>query len=145
MTPRRLLPCLAALTLLAAGPALAQQRDRPEASVTPEALRQPGPPLPPNPTTSADNLRWRASTLMGADVYSSENTKLGAVKDLLFTREGGLTVIISTGGLFGIGERLVAIPLKELQHSERWVLPGGNAETLKQRPEFHFDQGQGQG
>ncbi|MDJ0388400.1 PRC-barrel domain-containing protein [Roseomonas sp. E05] len=142
MTPRRTLPCLAALALLA-GPALAQQRDRPEASVTPEALRQPGPPLPAAPTASADRLRWRASSLVGADIYSSENNSLGTVKDLLFTREGGLTVILATGGLLGFGERLVAIPFQELQHSERWVLPGSNAETLKQRPDFHFDQSQG--
>ncbi|HWX48945.1 MAG TPA: PRC-barrel domain-containing protein [Roseomonas sp.] len=140
MTPRRPLACLAAFVLLAATPALAQQRDLPDASVAPEALRQPGPPLPADPTASADHLRWRASTLMGADVYSSENNKLGTVKDLLFTGDGGLTVILSTGGFLGFGERLVAIPLRELQHSERWVLPGANAETLKQRPEFHFDQ-----
>jgi len=144
MTPRRPLPCLAAaLMLFVASPALAQQRDQPEASVAPEDLRKPGPPLPPDPTVSVDHLRWRASTLMGADVYSSENQKLGTVKDLLFTREGELTVILSTGGLFGIGERLVALPFRELQHSERWVLPGGNAETLGRRPEFHFDQSQG--
>lgn len=140
MTARHPLACLAALALLAAAPALAQQRDQPDASVTPEALRQPGPPLPPSPTVSANHLRWRAGSLMGASVYSSENTRLGTVKDLLFSADGKLTVILSVGGLLGFGDRLVAIPLGELQHSERWVLPGGNAETLKQRPEFHFDQ-----
>ncbi|MXP62437.1 PRC-barrel domain containing protein [Roseomonas sp. M0104] len=144
MIPRLALPCLAfAVAAFAASPAAAQQRDRPEASVTSEALRQPGPPLPASPTVSADNLRWRASDLMGADVYSSENNKLGSVKDLLFTRDGGLTVVLSSGGLFGIGERLVAIPFQDLQHSERWVLPGSNAETLRQRPEFHYDQSRG--
>ncbi|PWC29094.1 PRC-barrel domain-containing protein [Teichococcus aestuarii] len=147
MTPRYTLPLLAALALLGAAPALAQSqteghgdRANPEASVAPGALR-PGqaPPLPGSATTSLNAQHWRASRLLGADIASSENHSLGTVEDLLFTREGGLTVIIATGGFLGLGERLVSVPYERLQYSERWVLPGENEETLKRMPEFKFD------
>lgn len=144
MTSRASLPLLATLALLGAAPALAQSeteghgdRTNPEASVARDALRNPpSPPLPGQQNTSLDARRWRASTLMGADIYSSENYKIGSVEDLVFTPGGELTVVVRTGATLGFGGKMVTVPLRELQHSERWVLPGGTAENLKQRPEY---------
>lgn len=115
-------------------------RVNPAASVAPGDLTpERSVPLPGNATRSLDGGRWRASRLLGADIASSENNVLGKVEDLIFTPEGGLTVVIGTGGFLGMGERLVAVPFSRLQHSERWVLPGATEETLRQMPEFRHD------
>ncbi|MDQ1080299.1 PRC-barrel domain-containing protein [Pseudoroseomonas cervicalis] len=122
-------------------------RAHPEASVAPSDLQGraqggTGAPLPPGATVSLDADRWRASRLLGAEVFNSENRSLGKVEDLLFTRKGGLAVIVGVGGFLGMGQRLVSLPYDRLQYSERWVLPGATEATLKDMPEFRFEQEQ---
>ncbi|EFH13131.1 PRC-barrel domain-containing protein, partial [Teichococcus cervicalis] len=112
----------------------------PEASVAPDDLRGgTGQALPRGATVSLNADRWRASRLLGAEVFNSENRSLGKVEDLVFTREGGLAVIVGVGGFLGMGQRLVSLPYDRLQYSERWVLPGATEEALKEMPEFRFD------
>jgi len=149
MKPRIPIPLLATLALLGAAPALGQSQTEghgttptPEALVAPDALRNsPAPALPTELTVSLNPPRWRASTLLGADVYSTDNSKIAEVRDLVFNEQGELVVVLAVGGFMGMGGKQVALPYRSLQFSERWVLPGTTRHMLEEMPEFRFEQG----
>ena len=62
------------------------------------------------------NGEWRTSQLIGATVYSSNGDSLGTVSDLLTGDNGQIDqVVISTGGVLGIGGRMVEVPLNQLK------------------------------
>jgi predicted outer membrane protein/sporulation protein YlmC with PRC-barrel domain len=61
---------------------------------------------------------WRASKLVGVDVYNENNEKIGDIDEVLVNREGKIdSVIIGVGGFLGMGEHDVAVPFASLQ----WV------------------------
>lgn len=137
MTLRRMLPLLLA-ALLPAG-VLAQAP--PASPAPPETVARPVPEDHRGATVSTGTPGFRVGSLLGADVWSSDNHRLGRVEDVLFAPEGGseLTVVIGLGGLLGGTDRLVALPLSRLQHSERWVLPGVLPGTVGELPAFRFE------
>jgi sporulation protein YlmC with PRC-barrel domain len=50
-----------------------------------------------------------ASTLLGTQVYNSENQSLGEINDVVLTADSQLkTVVIGVGGFLGIAERDIA-------------------------------------
>jgi sporulation protein YlmC with PRC-barrel domain len=62
--------------------------------------------------------QWRASKLVGVDVYGTDNAKVGDVREVLLNRDGAAeAVVIGVGGFLGIGEKDVAVPFKALE----WV------------------------
>jgi len=148
MSTRRIAPALAALVLLAAAPAWAQSspsgsgaNSTPPSTTTPPASTMPGGSAAgaaTSTTASTAGKPWRASKLIGADVYGADDKKIGQIDDLLINDSGEMQAVISVGGFLGIGDRLVSVPYRELQHGERWMLPGANQDSLKSRPEFSY-------
>ncbi|HWL80696.1 MAG TPA: PRC-barrel domain-containing protein [Roseomonas sp.] len=160
MTTRRIAPTLAALALLAAAPAWAQSgQSNTGANSTPPSTTTPmtggtssGATSTPGQsgrmgtgagsidsnTASTSSKPWRASKLIGTDVYGTDNKKIGEIDDLLVGNNGDMQAVISVGGFLGIGNKLVAVPYKELQHGEHWMLPGADQDSLKSRPEFKY-------
>jgi sporulation protein YlmC with PRC-barrel domain len=54
---------------------------------------------------------WRASRMVGLNVYNDENEKIGSIAELIVDRSGKLeAVVVGAGGFLGLGERDVAIP-----------------------------------
>lgn len=85
--------------------------------------------------------RQRVSQIIGARVYNDRNEAIGEVDDLLLTGNSP-TAIISVGGFLGLGARLVAVPLTDLQWNserERMMLPGATKEQLQNRPAFDYN------
>ena len=94
MTKRTLAACLVATTMLAA-PALAQGT---------------------NFVTEQSATQWRASKLVGVDVYGTDNVKIGDVSEVLMDAQGNAqAVVIGVGGFLGIGEKNVAVPFAAVQ------------------------------
>ncbi|MXP62436.1 PRC-barrel domain containing protein [Roseomonas sp. M0104] len=89
-------------------------------------------------TSTSSSKPWRASKLIGADIYGADNKKIGEIDDLLVGNGGDMQAVISVGGFLGIGEKLVSVPYSDLQHGEHWMLPGANQDSLKNRPEFKY-------
>jgi sporulation protein YlmC with PRC-barrel domain len=58
-----------------------------------------------------------ASTISGDDVKNPSGENLGHIKDLMIDTESGRIAyaVLSFGGLFGMGEKLFAIPFKALR------------------------------
>jgi sporulation protein YlmC with PRC-barrel domain len=72
-------------------------------------------------TTSATTHKegdWRASKLVHVDVYNEANEKIGDVNEVILDRSGKVAnVILSVGGVLGLGERYVAVAFDKL----KWV------------------------
>ena len=101
----------------AAGPAYAQ---------TPPA--QPADRAAPAATTTAPAERmalkgkWRASKLMGLDVYNENNEKLGDINEIILGKEGKVdAVVIGVGGFLGMGEHDIAVSMDKLKFVEEAV------------------------
>ena len=71
--------------------------------------------------TTSDSYRgeWRASKMVGVNVYNDNNEKLGSIDDLLTDKNGTVKgVVIGVGGFLGMGEHLVAIPFDKIKFVE---------------------------
>ncbi|MBB3898895.1 PRC-barrel domain-containing protein [Roseococcus suduntuyensis] len=107
------------------------------------------------PAGSAVMARPRMSQIIGANVYNDENDSIGSVDDIILVPPAGAAAagaaagagrgplaVIQVGGFLGLGGRLVAVPLTDLQWNaerERVVLPGATRDGLRERPEFNYD------
>jgi sporulation protein YlmC with PRC-barrel domain len=66
--------------------------------------------------TSSFKGNWRASKLVGLNVYNDSNESLGSINDLLTDKSGDIKgVVIGVGGFLGVGEHLVAVPLDKVK------------------------------
>jgi len=62
---------------------------------------------------------WRASKLMGLDVYNEANEKLGDVNELILDKDGKINaVVIGVGGFLGMGEHDIAVSMDKLKFVE---------------------------
>jgi sporulation protein YlmC with PRC-barrel domain len=70
-------------------------------------------------TTASDSSfqdDWRASKLVGLNVYNDNNESIGSINDLLTDKSGNIKVaVISVGGFLGVGSHLVAIPFEKIK------------------------------
>ena len=126
-------PIVAAILL--AGPALAQ-------SAAPPALT----PASGNPNLSVASVRMqdaiRASKMIGAGIFADPNTQIGTVDDLVMTPDHVVTfAIVAVGGVLGMGSKLVAIPIAQLQRGGdgKLMLPGGSKDSLNAMPNFIYN------
>src|SRR5215211_4594154 len=68
-------------------------------------------------TTHKDG-EWRASKLVGLNVYNQANEKIGDINEVILDKSGKVAkVILGVGGFLGMGEHDVAVPFDKL----KWV------------------------
>ncbi|MFT4278236.1 MAG: PRC-barrel domain-containing protein [Rhodopseudomonas sp.] len=59
---------------------------------------------------------WRASKMIGLNVYNQGNEKLGDINEILLDNQGRVqAVVIGVGGFLGVGERDVAVAFDKLK------------------------------
>ncbi len=100
---------------------------------------------PAAPAATADksaaqkmNLKgsWRASKLMGLDVYNDANEKLGDINELVVDKDGKISaVVIGVGGFLGMGEHDIAISIDKLKFVETPVRTSSSAPATTERRE----------
>ena len=57
-----------------------------------------------------------ASQFMGQAVYTAANENIGEINDLIMNKElDNIVAVVGVGGFLGIGEKDVAIPIKDIQ------------------------------
>jgi sporulation protein YlmC with PRC-barrel domain len=81
---------------------------------------------------SATTVRgeWRASKVVGLNVYNANNEKVGAIDDLLTDRNGTIkAVVIGVGGFLGMGEHLVALPFDKIKFVDEPVTSTSASNT----------------
>lgn len=141
-------PTLVVAAALLATPAFAQTTTAP----------QPGAPATMNQTMNQTTTgQWRASKLIGVNVYNQQNEKLGEINELILSPNGQIAgAVIGVGGFLGMGERDVMVPLNQLRFANEGSATTGSArdgdrkwypdravlnatkDQLKQMPEFKY-------
>jgi sporulation protein YlmC with PRC-barrel domain len=88
-----------------------------------------------NPT-DAYNGDWRASKVVGLNVYNDQNQNVGSISDLLMDKSGNIKgAVLSVGGFLGMGSRYVAVPYEKLKFSEQPVpYTGAGASNTPAKP-----------
>jgi sporulation protein YlmC with PRC-barrel domain len=96
---------------------------------------QPDRAAPAATTTSSQEKmalkgNWRASKLMGLDVYNEANEKLGDINELILDKNGKVAaVVIGVGGFLGMGEHDIAVSMDKLKFMEEPVRTSSTATT----------------
>ena len=91
---------------------------------------------------------WRASKLIGATVYGSDNASIGEVNDVLLASDGKVNgVVIGVGGFLGVGEKNIGVAFDKLNVSKK---PDGTTidkitvsfskDELKSAPTFAYNE-----
>lgn len=77
---------------------------------------------------------WRASKLMGLNVYNEANEKLGDINELLLDKSGKVNaVVIGIGGFLGMGEHDIAVSIDKLKFVEEPVRTSSNTSSTTTR------------
>jgi sporulation protein YlmC with PRC-barrel domain len=112
------------------GPAYAQTAQPPDRAA-PAATTSPS--ADPN-TKMMLKGNWRASKLMGLDVYNEANEKLGDINELIMDKEGKVNaVVIGVGGFLGVGEHDIAVTMDKLKFVEEPVRTSSTSPTTTKR------------
>ena len=103
------------------------------------AFAQSSPPAPaPGPaasppaasTTASTSTMWRASKLIGVNVYNDQNEKLGDISEVLLDKSGKVDgVIIGVGGFLGMGQHDIKIELSKLKFVDEPVKTSATSTT----------------
>ena len=75
--------------------------------------------------------QWRASKLIGVNVYNMKNEMLGDINEILLDKSGRVSgVVIGIGGFLGMGERDILVGLDQLKFvNEPLPVTTGSAST----------------
>jgi sporulation protein YlmC with PRC-barrel domain len=115
--------------------------------LTAGALAQMSTPSPESRPSVQMGKEWLGSKLIGADIKNQQGENLGEIKDLIIDPQNGQIkqVVISAGGVMGLGAKRVAIPWNQMK-------PAGNGhgfvvamsqEELRNAPEWEEPAGSG--
>lgn len=79
---------------------------------------------------------WRASKLVGVDVYNEANEKIGDINEIILDKSGKVShVILGVGGFLGMGEHYVAVGFDKL----KWVNEPVRTATSSNAPAKNVD------
>ena len=97
-------------------------------------LAQSSPPAPavkdPIAAQSTAQGKWRASKLIGLNVYNAQNEKIGDINELMTDSSGKIDlVVIGVGGFLGIGEHNVGLPLSQVKFVNEPVRTSSTSDT----------------
>src|SRR5215212_1859318 len=108
MLKKHMAACLVATALIAA-PALAQTSGSGTSSST--AAAHSGQFM-----THMNPDQWRASKLVGVNIYGQNNEKIGDVNEVLIDRKGNAdAIVVGVGGFLGMGEKDVGLPFSAVE------------------------------
>jgi sporulation protein YlmC with PRC-barrel domain len=104
--------------LLLSVPALAQNTNAP------------APPPASQQYQENASASWRASKIIGLNVYNNNNEKIGDINELMLDKQGNVElVVIGVGGFLGMGEHDVAVKFSELKWSDEPVRSNTTASS----------------
>ena len=73
-------------------------------------------PIAQSTAPKADGETWRASKLIGLNVYNDQDEKLGAISEILLDKSGKVDfVVIGVGGFLGIAQHDIRVELSKLK------------------------------
>jgi sporulation protein YlmC with PRC-barrel domain len=136
--------------LAMASPVLAAD-DRPMQQSQAQETQQPIQPQAsaqqPEQSESKQTVPYQAaaSKLMDKSVQDSQGEKVGSVSDLLLDENHEVShVVISSGGVLGMGGRDVAVPMDQIQTQGENLVYQGSKQEIENQPEFAYQEEQQQ-
>ena len=79
---------------------------------------------------AAQSGQWRASKLVGLNVYNEQNEKLGDISEILLDKSGKVEgVIIGVGGFLGMGQRDIKVEMSKLKFVDEPVKSSSTTTT----------------
>ena len=106
------------------GDAAFAQSTQPSDRAAPAATAQ------PSDAMVALKGNWRASKLMGLNVYNEANEKLGDINELIVDKSGRIdAAVIGIGGFLGMGEHDIAVSMEKLKFVEEPVRTSSGTST----------------
>jgi sporulation protein YlmC with PRC-barrel domain len=91
--------------------------------------------MAPSATSSSFQGNWRASKVVGLNVYNDDNQSIGSINDLLTDKSGNIkAVVIGVGGFLGVGAHLVAIPFEKVKFVNEPIVYTGTAGNSGVKP-----------
>jgi sporulation protein YlmC with PRC-barrel domain len=128
MRTKYIIAALLATSMLSVSATAQSQSEKPS---SPPAAQQTTPPPATTQTDQAPKAsatrvetttaiqtsgQWRASKLVGVDVYNPQNEKIGDISEVLIDQSGKVTgVVIGVGGFLGMGQHDVLVKLEDLK------------------------------
>jgi sporulation protein YlmC with PRC-barrel domain len=83
---------------------------------------------------------WRASKLVGVNVYNDRNDKIGDINDVSLDKSGKVVnVILGVGGFLGMGEHYVAVSYDKLKWSNEPVRASTASNSSGTAPATNVD------
>lgn len=74
--------------------------------------------------------QWRASKLVGLNVYNDQNEKLGDISEILMDKSGKVEgVVIGVGGFLGIGQNDIKVEMSKLKFVDEPVRTSATSTT----------------
>ena len=115
-------------------PAFAQT---PPASTTPAAPSPSAQPATPPAKSSSATVApkahgdmWRASKLIGLNVYNDQNEKLGDISEVLLDKSGKVDgIVIGVGGFLGMGKHDILVQMDKLKFVNEPVRTSSTTST----------------
>lgn len=108
--------------------AAAAQTSQPSGSQMPSAQDKPATSAPAGNAqfiNSQSPDQWLSSNFIGTDVVGPDDTKIGDVNNVLFTKDGKVVAyVVGVGGFLGIGAKNVALAPTSFQ-----MTPAGSSTT----------------
>ncbi len=97
-------------------------------------MAAPAPASKPADTAAAkpasQSGQWRASKLVGLNVYNDQNEKLGDISEILMDKSGKVEgVIIGVGGFLGMGQRDIKVEMSKLKFVDEPVKSSSTTTT----------------
>ncbi len=124
-------------------PAAPADQSATPAEPAPAPAAEAAPPASPPPSDAVISAQSdgevRADQLIGMTVYNAEGDKVGSVHDILLDKDGKATgVVLSVGGLLGVGAKSVGLTWKEIdvKPEQQQVQISYTKDQLEAAPDF---------
>ena len=83
---------------------------------------------------------WRASKLVGVDVYNDANEKIGDINEVILDKSGKIAnVVLGVGGFLGMGEHYVAVAFDKLKWVNEPARTASSSPTPANAPATNVD------
>src|SRR6188474_3283216 len=81
-------------------------------------------------TATSQGKMWRASKLVGLNVYNDQNEKLGDISEILLDKSGKVGgVVIGVGGFLGMGKHDILVQMDKLKFVDEPVKTSTTTST----------------
>ena len=130
-----------AVAALLTTPAFAQTSTSPSPSTSRPSTSAPS-GAPASRALPSDIGSMKVSELVGKNVYTANDEKIGDVNDVVTPKSGGPAMaVIGVGGFLGIGEKEAAVPIDQLKvQGDKIVVSGATKESLKAHADYKKDE-----